>query len=534
MKNSRRWTFVILLALTVGAFVLRAYDLSAAGLSEDEVHKVEAARAYLRGDFSQNLEHPMLMKLQIAACLAATDAWNAHFEGVAAIPEEVPVRLPNALAGALTTIVLFLFADLMFGAEVGLATAAFWATGVMAIAINRVAKEDSLLVLFFWLCLYFYECAKRYGASHVPAQSRLYGVAGACLGLMLASKYFPHYWGLIFLFYHFVGRNETNQPLTRRDFVWFYGGFALLFLALNPTVLLPSTLRYFIAYTEEETVTHHGYLLMGRIFPNNFSATPGGLPIYFYPLLLAIKTPLAILAASLCGVVIAVRRRRETAYLFLVFMFVLWIVPYSVFAAKWLRYILSLLPIVYMCAAVGAVDLVRSIARQASAQKRRTLRAVAAGALSVSLVALPTASAIAGSPFYSLYMNSLGMGRTGYFFPHDEFYDAGMREAIAFVCREAPRGALIYGEAPPVFDYYTRKFGRTDLRFVATSAPEARSDVNAPDYVIVQTGRLYFENERYIREIEASHQPAVTIRVAGAVASRVYRLGEPAGRDGAP
>ena len=45
---------------------LRFRGLDRVGFNEDEVHKVEAARAYLRGNFSVNLEHPMLMKSLIA------------------------------------------------------------------------------------------------------------------------------------------------------------------------------------------------------------------------------------------------------------------------------------------------------------------------------------------------------------------------------------------------------------------------------------------------------------------------------------
>ena len=340
-----------------------------------------------------------------------------------------------------------------------------------AIAINRIAKEDTFLVFFYWLCLYFFERAKRFGASTAVAKTRLYGIAGACLGMMLASKYFPHYWGLIFLFYHFLGQNETNQPLTRRDFIWFYGGFAMFFVAFNPTVLLPSTLKYFMAYTEEETVTHHGYVLMGRIYANNFSASPGGLPMYFYPLLLAIKTPLTVLGAFVGGLIVAVRRRRHVGYLFLVFMLVLWIVPYSLFAAKWLRYILSLLPVVYICAAIGVVELYRYVVRWVNGAAVASVRAAVMTLLAIAFIGLPLVSSAKSAPAYSMYLNPLGMGREGYFFPHDEFYDAGLREAIEYVCQHAPPNAVIAGEAPPVFRYYQHRFGRDDLQFVATSTP---------------------------------------------------------------
>jgi hypothetical protein len=531
MRASRTWTLVLLTLLVAVGGVLRGYDLAAAGLSEDEVNKLEAARGYLSGDFSQNREHPMMMKLQIAACLVVTDAWNSRVGDSARIPEEVPVRLPNVIFGALTAVVLFFFAEQYFGTAVGLTTAALWATGISAIAINRIAKEDTLLVFFYWASLYFYERAKRFGASRTCAQARMYGLAGASLGLMLASKYFPHYWGLLFLFYHFVGRNETNQPLTRRDYVWFYGAFAACFLLFNPTALLPSTLQYFAAYTDEQTITHHGYMLMGKIYPNNFSATPGGLPIYFYPLLLAVKTPFAVLGAFAIGLAVSVRRRSQTGWLFLLFMLVLWIIPFSIFAAKFMRYVLSILPVVYMLAAIGVVETYRFLAPRIAFGDVR--RAVLTSTLACLVVVGPIADAAAIAPNYSLALNPLGRGRTGWFFPHDEFYDAGLREAIAWICRDAPPNAVVYGEAPPVFAYYQRRFGRPDLRFRQLSATGTAADLESPDYVVVQNGRIYFENIGYVRELEASRPPAETILVAGAEAARVYRTSDATVLEGA-
>lgn len=526
MGMSRKARLLILATLVAIGFGFRAYGLSAAGLSEDEVNKVDAARAYLAGDFSQNLEHPMLMKLGIAACLVATDAWNARFVNVVAIPEEVPGRLPNVILGSLTTLVLFLFAELLFGTEVAMLTAAFWATGGLAIAINRLAKEDTMVVFFFSLCIYLYERAKRYGANHEPAQRRLFGLAGACLGLMLASKYFPQYWALLFLYYHVVGRSETNQPLTRADYVAFYGCFVAFFIAFNPTVLNPATLAYFVGYAREQTVTHHGYAVMGDLYANNVSATPFGLPVYFYLLLLGLKTPLPLLAAMVGGLVVAARRWRERGNLYLVLMFVLWIVPYSLFASKWLRYVISLMPVLYICAALAFVEAFRFVSRRWALASRRGAREAVAIGMGLVFVVLPAVSTARSAPIYSLYLNPLGMGRVGYYFPHDEFYDAGLREAIAVVCRDAPPNAVIYGEAPPVFRYYQRRFGREDLRYSQLSDTSRERPSDPPAFVIAQDGRRYFENADYLDALAATRRPYATIKIDDAEAARVYRMAD--------
>jgi hypothetical protein len=513
--HARLALVAVLVAL---AFALRLYGASAPGFSEDEINKVHAARAYLRGDFSQNLEHPMLMKLQIAACLVAADAWNARVSSTASIPEEVAVRMPNILFGALTTAVLFLLAELFFGTAAGLVAAALWAAGPMPIAVNRIAKEDTQLVFFFWSCLYFYERAKRYGANHVAAQARTFGVAGACLGLMLASKYFPHFWGVLFLLYHFAGRDETNQPLTRADVVAFNAAFVGFFVAFNPVVLSPATWDYFLHYAREGTVTHHGYEMMGRIYPNNLSASPGGLPVYFYPLMLALKSPLAVVVAFAVGLAVAVRRRRERGAFAMLWLFGMWIVPYSLVAAKWLRYLVSVLPVFYMLAALGAITLARGVGARAAPRYRQ----VAAGALLAALVATSVVAATSTAPFYALYLNALGGGRAAWYFPHDEVYDAGLREAIALVSREAPRGAVVYGEAPPVWHYYLERFERTDVRFRALSDGVTAGEAFRADYVVVQRGRRYFENAETIDAVVERSRPAATVKVAGVDAVWVY------------
>src|SRR5271167_1766354 len=264
--------------------VLRLRGLSQAGFNEDEVHKVEAARAYLQGNFSANLEHPMLMKSMIAVSLAATDIWNRKLVRSRQVTEEVAVRLPNAIFGALTAVVLFLLAQEFFGVEIGLLTAFLWSIGTITVMDNRLAKEDTLLVFFTWLAYYFYLRAKSAATKDPQQAAKYYGASGASFGLMLASKYFPHYLGLNCLYHYLFGNKQQRPPLRRRDVILLLGACALLFVLFNPVVLLPNTLRYMLHYAGENTMTHHGYLMMGRFYYNDPAHLRGGMPIYFYPL----------------------------------------------------------------------------------------------------------------------------------------------------------------------------------------------------------------------------------------------------------
>ncbi|HEV3471452.1 MAG TPA: hypothetical protein VG148_19150, partial [Pyrinomonadaceae bacterium] len=140
--------------------------------------------------------------------------------------------------------------------------------------------------------------------------------------------------------------------------------------------------------------------------------------------------------------------------------------------------------------------------------------------------AWPAWTAYANRPHYAAYTNALGGGRTGYFFPHDEFYDDGLREALGHVARVAPEGATVAHETPGVARHYLARFGRTDLRSEVISDPRFdAAAAPAPAYVILQRGRTYFENLDEQRAVRAGGDFALEreINVGGVSAAEIYR-----------
>ena len=279
----KRLQIAALIFIVALGFALRIGGLDHMGFNEDEVHKVEAARSYLRGDFLVNLEHPMLMKSLISISLAAADRWNGTMGHSHQVSEEVAVRLPNVIFGSLTALVIFLLAQEFFGVEIGLLSALLWSIGTIAIMVNREAKEDTLLVFFTWLGYYLYVRAKKVATTDTRRAEWYYAASGGSFGLMLASKYFPHYLGLIFLFCVFM-RDKVKFPLRRwRDTMLLLGTCALVFILLDPVVLLPSTWKYMLHYVGEGTMTHHGYLVMGRLYFDDPAHLRGGMPLLLLP-----------------------------------------------------------------------------------------------------------------------------------------------------------------------------------------------------------------------------------------------------------
>ncbi len=518
-----RGVVVALALLVVLGLGLRLNGVSAVGFAEDEINKLNAVRAYATGDIRPNAEHPMLMKALMFVSVQAQQAWNARSS--APISDEAALRFPNILFGALTIIPIFLLTAAFFDRWTGLLAAAFWAFGVNAIAFNRIAKEDTLLVFFVLLAFYFYVRAKQAGAREARVKRRSYVLSGASFGLMLASKYFPHFFGLNMLYHHYVRLRpkEPGEPAGHTPW-YFYLVVAVVFLIANPAILLPQTWAYLSAYTSEQLLSHTGYLMGDTLYKNTMSSSPfWGTPVYFYALFLLIKVPLPVLAAFVVGLVVCVRRWRHPGHGFLLLMFLLWIVPYSLAGAKWLRYTLSLMPFVYMIAAVGVVALVRWLAeRFGSGARARTLRFASLAAL-LLFVAWPAWSAYNSGPHYAAYTNALGGGRAGHFFPHDEFYDDGLREAIEFVAANAPRGATIVHETPGVVGYYLEKLGRADLQSRVLSDPSFRLEAAPPSaFFILQRGRTYFENREKMQEVRARYRKVYEGFVGDVTTVEVY------------
>ncbi len=521
--SCEKTTMLVIGLMIVMGLGLRVAGLGRIGFAEDEINKLDAVRAYDRGDFTANAEHPMLMKAMIDISMRAARAWTQLTAQT--ISDEAALRFPNALFGALTAIPLFLLTAALFDRPTGFWAAAFWSFGVNAITYNRVGKEDTLMVFFmlFAFCLFI----RSKQVKDPKWFHRLRNLSAVSFGLMLASKYFPHYLGLNMLYHHFfpVRKQSADEPRWRTPFSFYLIIGAVLVLA-DPVVLLPSVWNYLDAYSGEKLLTHTGYLMGNMLYKNRMSNSPfWGLPVYFYLLFLAIKVPLALTGAFLVGLFVSLRRWRQPGHTFVLFMLLFWIVPYSLVGAKWLRYTLSLMPFVYIGAAIGTMTLIRWSAARLEQLKTGPIALRAATAILVLvLVALPAWTAYASAPHYAMYTNVLGSGSAAYFFPHDEFYDDGLNDAIRFVCERAPRNAMIVTETPGVVRYYTEKLGRTDLQSRVLSDPKFSVSETGSTFVILQRGRTYFENQNKMKEVRDRFTLVYSGCIEGHTAAEVYAV----------
>ena len=534
-EEYREWLFrhrisILIFAVIIG-FFFRIYNLNYVGFAEDEVNKINAVEKYLKGDFTPNAEHPMLMKNLILVSVVVSRYYNENIApklNVRKIPIEVAVRFPNVLFGALTAICIYLLAFSFFDIEVALLSALLWATGINAIMINRIAKEDTLMVFFILLGFYFH---RRFKTAKPEFKRKFYYLSAASFGAMLSAKYFPHYLGLNFLFYAIHRKINPSEYIddhyTFKDLVKYFVVFSLVFFALNPMILSPEVLKYIIFYTHEGTMVHHGYYMLNHLYFNDVSRTPfNGTPWYFYLLYIFVKFPTIILIALIVGLVFCVKDWRKGGNFLILFLLFFWLVPYSLFGVKFCRYTLSLLPPIYMAAAIGVVKIFEAVKNYVDEGFLNLQRVKISFVIPILYVILPLSSLIVSNPFYSLYVNFIGGGKKniGYFFPHDEFYDLDLREAIRRTVEIAPTGSVIAGETPAVFEFYLKKFHREDMKVVELSDKNGVVEENRIVFVILQPGRMYFENLPFYRHLWGKKNPVVTVKVMGKDAINIYKI----------
>jgi hypothetical protein len=536
--ESRALVVAALVIIVAAGFGFRASGLGAEGLSEDELNKLRAVSDYrTRGLTSTNGEHPFLMKALMTASIAAAERWNAS--GAAAsrpqlrVSEETALRLPAALFGACTSLLLYLVVSELFGAPTGLIAAALWAFDPSGISFNRIAKEDTFLLFFFLLANVFWLRGQRAAESGDPRPERYYWTTAACFGAMLASKYMPHLIAISAAYYYiFQGIPATRWRLGKRKWLLFFAVMGAAFLVCNPTILLPGTWHEMRIFAGERRIGHDAYEFMGQLYPNQMTLWLRGSPWYFYYAFMAFKLPPAVIAAFIFGLPLLLTKRLGDGRYFVFFWLFFWFFPFPLLGGKFTRYFTMALPVVLVVAAIGidaagrwvARGLRRAVARGASS----LLPGYAHAAVAVLCVASSVYAAAGASPHYRLYTNALGGGeaRAGSYFPHDEFYDASMRDAARQVAALARPGARVASEAPELFTHYAALAGRTDLVSRSLSDRAALRDLAAGDIVIVARGRRYFSNDALISKLAAASRPVVELTLAGVASTRIYQLDE--------
>jgi hypothetical protein len=268
---------------------------------------------------------------------------------------------------------------------------------------------------------------------------------------------------------------------------------------------------------------------MGSLYRNQMTLWLKGSPWYFYYVFMGVKISLPVIAGFLVGLPLLFRKSLGDGRFFILFWLMYWFLPFTVLGGKFTRYFTMALPVVLITSAIGIHFVAQWIAQRMSSfsfAKSDSTRALMRACVASLVLAFPLIAAASVAPYYRLYTNALGGGeaRAGDYFPHDEFYDARMRETMTEIARLARPNARVASETPALVTYYGQLAGRNDLVALSLSDKEALKQLEEGDYVIVARGRRYFSNEAYVAKLEQSSEPVATISLGQVEAVRIFEL----------
>jgi hypothetical protein len=321
---------------------------------------------------------------------------------------------------------------------------------------------------------------------------------------------------------------ETRWRLGKKRLLIFFTIMGLVFLVLSPTVLLPETWRQMGLFAGGKRVSHDGYEFMNQLYTQRFSDWLNGIPVYFYVVFTAVKLPLLTVLGFVAGLPLLFRRKLGDGRYFILFWFLLWVVAFCFPGGKFTRYYTTILPAVLITSALGIQFVGRWLANRIS--DGAGLKHYVPATLAVIVIAGSVINSINAAPHFRLFLNSIGGGTNwaGYYFPHDEFYDASMRDAIAEIATRARTGARIASESPSLAAYYAERAKRSDLVCVSLSDPDAVKQLAVGDYVIVARGRRYFSNDALISALRDHATPIAELKLGVVPSAKIYELDQPA------
>jgi hypothetical protein len=320
---------------------------------------------------------------------------------------------------------------------------------------------------------------------------------------------------------------ETRWRLGKRRLLKFYGLMGVVFVILNPTILLPDTWHQMSQFAGQKRIGHDGYEFMGKVYPHLLTDWLHGIPWYFYEVFLVVKLPLLTVAGFVAGFPLLLRRKLGDGRYFILLWMFLWMMTFSFGGGKFTRYFTTVLPAVLITTAIGVQAVGRWLGQQLSSLlatqwPRDSARLV----LAVIVILGSLKVSVDSAPHYRLYTNVLGGGAAnrGYFFPQDEFYDGSIRDVMIEIARRAPMGARVASETPGLALHYAQRAGRPDLDCVFLSDPKALVELREGDFVIDARGRRFFSNAALLPALEQSSAPAFQVSLGNIPAASVYLL----------
>ena len=376
-------------ALVLGVIVLAAAALRFWGIGfglphtqarPDETQVIDAALAFLKGQFPRFYDYPWLYMWLLTLLYLGYFAWSAAagvFRDLATFVASWPLhwepfflisRSLSATAGTATVLAVYQLARKIGGNGTGLVAALFMALAFLPVRESHFGTTDSMMTLLIAASVSVLISA------HGSGRLMLFGLAGALGGLATATKYnavFVVVPMLVSQLLHAIdapARDRLRAAVDRR-LVYFGSAFALT-LALGVPFIVFDWPRFSVAIGELLHSTQHG---MG-----NASLEPGWIHHIKLSLRYGLGTPLFL--TGLAGAVALLASHGRAGLLLLAFPASYYLVAGSV-GNLFVRYALPVVPFLCISAAWLVTSVVRRLTPAGQPLAAAVLMAVISGIL---------------------------------------------------------------------------------------------------------------------------------------------------------
>ena len=252
--NSLKIILAILITITFAySFFNFFFNLEAESFYYDEVVYSVSGMEYLQGNFSRNWEHPFLGKYLMGLSLRLFGK------------SDFSARLPSALFGFLTGLVIYVFAKEVTNPWCGLAAVCLWSTSPIVLWVSRRAILDAPFVFFFTLSWYlFWRFFQTKSSGHALLGGITFGLATATkiVGVILVP--------ILFLYLVFPGIRDKRflRPAVLGKLILALAIALLIFLLIYAPVLdrLGPILRVMNEHWKWEQRTGHREVVNGVIY----------------------------------------------------------------------------------------------------------------------------------------------------------------------------------------------------------------------------------------------------------------------------
>ncbi len=348
--NTDKWKTVILIFLF--SLAVRLWNFNAMGRTWDEASYVEVAYKYVQlvgqNNFSDRFwyiqsDHPPLARYMYAA-LSSFDIQKKDPNGIPTYYYNYTfARLASTLLSCFAIVLIFLLGNRFFSRFIGTSAGIIFALNPFFLGFSHIATLEALIMATYTASLYFF-------LLYLDSKSQRYKIlTGVFLGLALLTK-ITNLWIIVTItliyFLQFISK-PTKQTVVQsgKELA------AIISIAIVVTIILwpMAWLHLDDIWAVQQTMRFSSHLSI----PERFFGKLVLVPVFYYPMMFLITTPLLLLILGCIGA-LRIDKKRTLISLGIVVWFVIpFFQTFYHMRQHGIRYIIEVIAPFSLLAAIG-------------------------------------------------------------------------------------------------------------------------------------------------------------------------------------